>query len=91
MHIYMHIIMVKIISIRDDVYEELSKRKKGKSFSLVIRELLEETKGKISISDLSKFRGTLSDDEAAGIKGVVNEGRSREAQRRIKDSDATGS
>ncbi|MDG7038491.1 MAG: hypothetical protein JRN37_04955, partial [Nitrososphaerota archaeon] len=50
--------MVKIISIRDDVYEELSKRKKGKSFSLVIRELLEETKGEISISDLSKFRGT---------------------------------
>ncbi|MDG7036711.1 MAG: antitoxin VapB family protein [Nitrososphaerota archaeon] len=73
--------MVKIISIRDDVYEELSKRKKDRSFSLVIRELLEETKGEIS--DLSKFRGTLS-DEAAGIKGVVNEGRSREAQRRIK-------
>ncbi|MDG7042404.1 MAG: antitoxin, partial [Nitrososphaerota archaeon] len=34
----MHIIMVKIISIRDDVYEELSKRKKDRSFSLVIRE-----------------------------------------------------
>ena len=41
--------MVKIISIQDDVYAELTKRKDKKSFSQVIRELISESRKETTV------------------------------------------
>ncbi|MCK4319384.1 hypothetical protein KAW38_02325 [Candidatus Micrarchaeota archaeon] len=55
--------MVRVITIRDDVYSELSKlkKKKGMSFSLAIEYLLKEKR--IKSAGLMDFAGSLSEKE----------------------------
>ena len=60
MHAHMHIHMVKVISLSEEAYEKLKKRKTaGKSFSDVVVELVDK-KPKKSIMDLF---GVLKDDK----------------------------
>ncbi|AKA49544.1 hypothetical protein IX51_11050 [uncultured archaeon] len=77
--------MVKVISIQDDVYEELSKRKDNKSFSFIIRELLKESGKKLTIRDLVSAGATLSEEEAGKMKQEVLEARKRSKSRDIKE------
>lgn len=60
--------LVLVISIHDDVYEELSKRKKNRSFSSVIRELLKESRREATIADLSKSAENLLEQEVEKIE-----------------------
>ncbi len=58
--------MVKVITIRDDVYEELSalKRSKNMSFSQVIEYLLRvEREGTLKRAELSALKGSLVGSE----------------------------
>lgn len=73
--------MVKIISISDDTYRELSKRKVGRSFSETIKDLLQKENVKGDINTVSKFWGTFKDVDAASLKREVRQGRTRSSQR----------
>ncbi|EQD40804.1 hypothetical protein B1A_16315 [mine drainage metagenome] len=77
--------MVKVISIQDDVYEELSKRKDNKSFSSVIRELLRESNKNLTIRDLVKGDAILSGEEADKMKQEILDARKRSKSRNIKE------
>ena len=77
--------MVKLISIQDDVYEELSKRKDNKSFSSVIRELLRESNKNLTIRDLVKGDAILSGEEADKMKQEILDARKRSKSRNIKE------
>ena len=77
--------MVKVISIQDDVYEELSRRKDNKSFSSVIRELLKVSNRNITIRDLVRSGTVLSDEEAKEMKKEILEARERSMPRDIKE------
>ena len=81
MHICMVIYMVKIISISDDTYQELSRRKAGRSFSETIRDLLRKEKMKGDIKEVSKFWGAFKDVDAASLKREVRQARTRSSQR----------
>lgn len=76
--------MVKVISIQDDVYEALSKRKDNKSFTEVIRELIKESKKETTFGDLMVFLGTLPPAEAKKMKEETLAGRKRAGPRSIK-------
>ncbi|MHB1439424.1 MAG: antitoxin VapB family protein [Cuniculiplasma sp.] len=77
--------MVKIISIQDDVYAELTKRKDKKSFSQVIRELISESKRETTVNDLNRYWALISSDEGKELEDDVTEGRKRAKARRIKE------
>lgn len=85
MHICIDLCMVKVISIRDDVYEELSKRKDNKSFPYVIRELLKESRKELTIANLLRSAAPLSEEEAGKIKKEVLAARKRSNFRDIKE------
>lgn len=75
--------MVKVISIQDDVYEELSKRKDNRSFSQVIRGLINSSRREVTAGDLTEYFGILSDEEAERMEREVLEGRKRTVPRNI--------
>ncbi len=77
--------MVKIISIQDDVYTELTKRKDKKSFSQVIRELISETKRETTVKDLNRYWALISSEEGKMLENNVIEGRMRAKSRKIKE------
>lgn len=77
--------MVKIISIQDDVYAELTKRKDKKSFSQVIRELISESKRETTVNGLNRYWALISSDEGKELEDDVTEGRKRAKARRIKE------
>jgi predicted CopG family antitoxin len=77
--------MVKIISIQDDVYAELAKRKDKKSFSQVIRDLISESKRETTVNDLNRYWGLISSDEGKLLERDVIEGRERAKTRKIKE------
>ncbi len=77
--------MVKVISIGDDVYEELSKRKDNKSFSTVIRDLLKESGKKPTIGDIVKYETALSDEETTKTKKEILEARKRSKTGNIEE------
>ncbi|MCL6090637.1 MAG: antitoxin VapB family protein [Candidatus Thermoplasmatota archaeon] len=77
--------MVKIISIQDDVYAELTKRKDKKSFSQVIRELISETKRETTVKDLNRYWALISSEEGKMLENNVIEGRMRAKSRKIKE------
>ncbi len=85
MHVCIYVYMVKVISIQDDVYEELRKRKDGKSFSVVIRGLLKESGKKLTIGDLFSYETILSDEEAIKMEKETLEARKRSKTRFIKE------
>ncbi len=76
--------MVKIISIQDDVYAELTKRKDKKSFSQVIRELISESRKETTVNDLNRYWALISSDEGKVLEQDVIEGRKRAMPREIK-------
>ena len=77
--------MVKVISIQDDVYAELTKRKDKKSFSQVIRELISESKRETTVNDLDRYWALISSDEGKVLERDVIEGRKRAKTREIKE------
>ena len=81
MHICIYLCMVKIISISDDTYNELTKRKAGRSFSETIKELLRRENVKGDPRIVSRFCGTFKDVDAISLKKAIAEGRSRSSQR----------
>ncbi len=68
--------MTKVISISDEAYLELSKRKANRSFTKVIIELTSQKK-----KPLSEFAGLLTDKEAEKIKKTINEERKMPSRR----------
>ena len=76
--------MVKLISIQDDVYAELAKRKDKKSFSQVIRDLISESKRETTVNDLNRYWALISSDEGKVLEQDVIEGRKRAMPREIK-------
>jgi predicted CopG family antitoxin len=57
--------VVRIISISDEVYMQLSSIKQGRSFTMVIKSLLAERQSKKGdIKELEKFFGIITKEEA---------------------------
>lgn len=77
--------MVKVISIQDDVYNALSKKKDGKSFSQVIRELINASRKDTTFGDLMVYLGTLPPAEARLMKHEVESGRKGAGSRNIEE------
>ena len=73
--------MMKIISISDDTYQELTKIKAGRSFSETIRELLQKERVKGDPKAVSRFWGTFRDLDAVSLKKEIGEGRTRSPSR----------
>ncbi|MDT7865021.1 MAG: antitoxin VapB family protein [Thermoproteota archaeon] len=65
--------MPKVITISDEVYEKLSKLKKGRSFSKTIDELIEfyESNKKGSKEILREMFGTISEEEANELEKEI--------------------
>ena len=76
--------MVKIISISDDTYQELSKRKAGRSFSETIRDILRKESVKGDIKSVSRFWGTFKEVDATSLKKEITQGRRRSSQRNTR-------
>ncbi len=72
----MYVCMTKIISISDEAYRELAKRKAGRSFTKVIIELT--AKKKRSLLD---FAGILTDEEGKKIMKTIYEERKMPSRR----------
>ena len=81
MYVCIYLCMVKIISISDDTYTELTKRKAGRSFSETIKELLRRENVKGDPKIVSRFWGTFKDVDTISLKKEIDEGRSRSSQR----------
>jgi predicted CopG family antitoxin len=78
--------MVRVISISDEVYFELSKIKNGKSFTELLKSLLKQCENKgdpQKILDFLDTHETLSDERAEKIMAEVNEGRKRTMPRKF--------
>jgi predicted CopG family antitoxin len=70
--------VVRIISISDEVYMQLSSIKQGRSFTMVIKSLLAERQSKKGdIKELEKFFGIITKEEADKWKKEVREGREK--------------
>ncbi len=76
--------MVKIISIQDDVYEELSKRKKNQSFSQVIRELIKHSNEEKTFDDLEEYFGIVSPETGLKMQNEIENERKRAKPRNIQ-------
>ena len=76
--------MVRVISISDEVYLELSKIKNGKSFTQVIKALMEQCERKGDPDKILEFLNThepLSEEDAQKMMAEVEAGRKRAVQR----------
>jgi predicted CopG family antitoxin len=77
--------MVKIISISDEVYADLSRMKNGKSFTELLKTLISECANKgdpqsiLTFLDASK---PLSDEAAAEIQAATEKGRKNTTARK---------
>jgi predicted CopG family antitoxin len=79
-------ILVRVISISDEVYFELSKIKNGKSFTELLKSLLQQCLNKGDPQKILEFldtHETLSDESAERILSEVNEGRKRTVPRKF--------
>lgn len=77
--------MSKDISVSDDVYEALKRRKRGRSFSEVIKEAIEQRGG---LSDLVG-KGAFADIDVAEAKQEVQD-QTRATLERLDDETADG-
>ena len=68
--------MVRVISISDEAYRELMKRKEGRSFTEVIIELTVQKR-----RPLADFAGTLTDEEGKKILETIREERKLPSRR----------
>lgn len=72
--------MVRVISISDEVYEELSRRKNGKSFTELIKTMLSECAGKGDPKNILSFLNEnepLSEASADAILATTEKGRNQ--------------
>lgn len=84
--IFLANILVRIISISDEVYSELSKIKDGKSFTELLKSLLQQCENKgdpQKILDFLDTHKTMSDESAEKIMTEVNGGRKRTMPRKF--------
>ena len=78
--------MVRVISISDEVYLELSKMKNGKSFTELLKTLIQQCDNKGDPRRILEFLDTheaLSDESADKIMAEVEKGRKRTTPRKI--------
>ena len=78
--------MVRVISISDEVYFELSRMKNGKSFTELLKALIEgcENKGDPKrILAFLKANGPLSEETAQKMAAELEKGRKRAVPRNI--------
>jgi predicted CopG family antitoxin len=77
--------VVRIISISDEVYMQLSSIKQGRSFTMVIKSLLAERQSKKGeMKELEKFFGVLSKEEADKLRKASAEFRKNFKAREFK-------
>ena len=79
-------ILVRVISISDEVYLELSKMKNGKSFTELLKSLIEQCEKKGDPHRILEFldmHEALSDESAEKIMTEVKEGRKRTIPRKF--------
>lgn len=77
--------MVKIISISDEVYEDLSRMKNGKSFTELLKTLITECTNKGDPKSILTFLGAnepLSDEAANAIISATEKGRKNATARK---------
>ena len=67
---------MKTIMIRDDVYKKLNEIKGNKSFSDIIKELIEESLS-LRKKKLKKYFGILSEEEAEELEKEIKEMRKK--------------
>jgi predicted CopG family antitoxin len=67
---------MKTIMIRDDVYKKLNEIKGNKSYSDIIKELIEESLN-LRKKKLEKYFGILSEEEAKELEREIKEMRKR--------------
>lgn len=78
--------MVRVISISDEVYFELSRMKNGKSFSQLLKVLIQQCENKGDPKKILEFLNThapISEEDAQKMIAELEEGRKRSAQRNI--------
>ena len=78
--------MVRVISISDEVYFELSKMKNGKSFTQLLKTLIEQCENKGDPKKILEFLDTheaLREEGAQKIIAEIKEGRKRAVPRKI--------
>lgn len=78
--------MVRVISISDEVYFELSRMKNGKSFTELIKSLIDQCEDKGNPRKILEFLDTheaLSDESADQIMARVEKGRKRSLPRKF--------
>ncbi len=79
--------MVRVISISDEVYIELSKMKNGKSFTELLKKLISECVNKgdpKTISAFIKAQGPLSEASAKNITNTMEDRRKAALQRTLE-------
>lgn len=65
--------MVRVISISDEAYAELSRIKAGRSFTEVIRALVSKRTTATNFDEVMRFFGAIDDKEAAGMRKASKE------------------
>jgi predicted CopG family antitoxin len=79
--------MVRVISISDEVYIELSRMKNGKSFTQLLKTLIDQCESKGDPKKILEFLDTheaLSEESAKKITTEIEEGRKRAVPRKIE-------
>jgi predicted CopG family antitoxin len=71
--------MARLITVSDEIYDNLSRIKGKRSFSEIIRALLTKKSG-----DVMRFAGTLKGTDVSEWKKEVSEDRKKNAGRKIK-------
>ena len=79
--------LVRVISISDEVYFELSRMKNGKSFTELLKAMIERCENKGDPEKILEFLNLhepLSEEDAQEIITQVEEGRKRAVQRKFE-------
>jgi len=79
--------LVRVISISDEVYFELSRMKNGKSFTELLKAMIERCENKGDPEKILEFLNShepLSEEDAQEIITQVEEGRKRAVQRKFE-------
>lgn len=79
--------LVRVISISDEVYFELSRMKNGKSFTELLKAMIERCENKGDPERILEFLNShepLSEEDAQEIITQVEEGRKRAVQRKFE-------
>jgi predicted CopG family antitoxin len=78
--------MVRVISISDEVYADLSRMKNGKSFTKLLEVLISECANKGDVKNIIAFlkaNGPLSEESAKTITEGLEKGRKSSTERNL--------